>query len=81
MVGTISVRHFEVTQCRHSATKMKRESQPNPIPSAVETIEQTWATYGPRAGSGPRDHFTRPAGTYKNMTLYPESSRTSFTLL
>ena len=46
-----------------------------------ERLEQTWATYGPRAGSGPRDHFTRPAGTYKNVTLYRESSRTSFTLL
>ena len=44
-------------------------------------LDQTWATYGPRAGSGPRDHFTRPAGTYKNVTLYRESSRTSFTLL
>ena len=39
---------------------------------------QAWATYGPRAGSGPRDHFMRPAGTYRNMTSYRESSRRPF---
>ena len=44
-------------------------------------LAQTWATYGPRAGSGPRDHVTLPTGTYKNMTLYRESSRTSFIFL
>ena len=47
----------------------------------ANALTQTWATYGPWAGSGPRDHFTPPAGTYKNVTLYRESSRTSFTLL
>ena len=29
-----------VTQCRHRATRINRETQPNPRPSAVETIKQ-----------------------------------------
>ena len=39
---------------------------------------QAWATYGPRTGSGPRDHFMRPAGTHRNMTSCRESSRRPF---
>ena len=42
---------------------------------------QAWATYGQRTVSGPRDHFMLPAGTYKSMTSYRESSRTPFTCL
>ena len=42
---------------------------------------QAWATYGPRAGSGPRDHFMRPTDTYSNMTSYRESSRRPFMFL
>ena len=35
---------------------------------------QDWANYGPR------DHFMRPAGTYRNMNSYRESSRNLFLL-
>ena len=64
-----------VTDCDETFTSQKANQW------KINRLTQTWATYGPRAGSGPRDHFTRPAGTYKNVTLYRESSRTSFTLL
>ena len=38
-------------------------------------IVQAWATYGPRAGSGPRDDFMRPAGTCRNINSFREPSR------
>ena len=27
-------------------------------------LDQGWATYGPRAACGPREHFVRPASTF-----------------
>ena len=31
-----------------------------------------------RTTCGPRDHFMRPAGTYRNINTYRESSRSPF---
>ena len=28
-------------------------------------LNQGWATYGPRAACGPREHFVRPANTFE----------------
>ena len=41
-------------------------------------LSQAWATYDPLTGSGPRDYFMRPAGSYRNINSYRESSRRSF---
>ena len=41
---------------------------------AFYSLEQGWATYGPRAGSGPRRHFDRPASTHSEITTFrPEN--------
>ena len=42
------------------------------VMSCRNYLDQGWANYGPR------DHFMRPAGTYRNISSYRESSRRPF---
>ena len=44
-------------------------------------LDQRWAKCGPRPSCGPRDHFMRPAGSYRNIYSCRESSQRSFFLL
>ena len=33
---------------------------------SIYALKQEWATYGPQAAYGPREHFVRPASTFES---------------